>query len=124
MGAHKNNPIAQLHAAPLTPNYMFGAGLESMVIPNEETAAEIQRMLEAEVAAGRDPRLLKIDITNEQKDFAVVLGLRAAKESLVTLRPEQIPWVTWKGPIIFRCPLVDMIGKYEQHMAGEREKLG
>lgn len=94
-----------------------------MVIPNEETAARIALLMEEEVTAGRDPRLLKVDVTEDEKDFAIVIKLSIAKGSAL-VPPDRLPRANWNGPIIFRCPLKDMIARYEGAMSAEREKLG
>ncbi len=121
MGAHLNNPIAVLHAPPrVTPEYSFSAQIGSAIVPNEASVKLIESMIELAEAEGRPAPQVTLNI--DQQGYIVFVIPMVAKHTLLALDPSKVPWCTWRGPLLARIPMAEMVSRYEAAMAKEGEK--
>ena len=119
----RNNPIAQLHAAPKpVTEYQFQLGLEGIVQPNPEAMEKSRHIMEAAVAAGRNPASVSLDelgLTEDDLDVVFYWRPTVLKPSRLT---NQTPMAYWRGVEVQRFPRAEMIARFEDAQREAKDK--
>jgi hypothetical protein len=121
MGQHKDNPVAVLHSAPRSPEYQFGHQINGATVPNEQTENVIADMVALAESEGRPPPTVQLNV--DQQDYIIFIVPMVSKKSLVALDPNKVPWATWRGPVLARIPMAEMVRRYEDLIAKEAVKV-
>ena len=112
MGAHKNNPVALIHAAPrpIESPFQYSYGFQAAIEPNKVKMAEITAMLDKAKADGVDPKdiNLNIPLTPDDQDYVVYHQIMQGRPSLLT---RQVPTARIRGPEHFRMPLREVLDR-------------
>lgn len=119
MGAHKNNPVALIHAAPrpIESPFQYSYGFQVAIEPNKVKMAEITAMLDKAKADGKTPDQidLNIPISPDEQDYVVYHEIQQARPSLLT---RQMPVAKIRGPEHFRMPLREVLDRSQMAFDG------
>lgn len=124
MGAHRTNPMALAASAGdiasvvrNATEFRYDYSFEVTTEPNKAKAAEIRDFIDAELAAGKEPKDINVhfDLKPEDQDLVVYHRVRQFREIKIT---EQVAAANIRFEEAFRKPLVEVMNRAQMAFDG------